>query len=134
MSKKIASSEVADTIKLYLATATDKYTEAMKDTVEKVADGVMDETKSHITWKDKEYSKNFRLTTTKEAKRKKYKTWCVEPPYYRLTHLLEFGHHTRKKKHGKEYTDKFPHVKYGAEFVQNNFERELKEAIESAKF
>lgn len=96
MGKIVKTDEVADTIVDFLMAGLETYTDVMNETIDDIADGVMNETKNHITWKDNEYSKSFRLATTKQERRRKYKTWYVEAPYYRLTHLLEFGHHTRK--------------------------------------
>lgn len=130
MAKTIKSSELADTTILYLTSALEAYTEATKETVDYIAQGVLDETNKHITWKDKVYSKSFRISTTKEDRRKKYKLWYVEDPHYRLTHLLEFGHY---KRNGDWGTTAYPHVRYGWEFARDNYERELKERIENAR-
>lgn len=130
MAKTIKSSELADTVNSFLSLATEEYTEIMKDVIDDVAQGVMDETKKHITWKDREYSKSFALTTTLEQKRKKSKLWYVKSPHYRLTHLLEFGHY---KRNGEWGTKAFPHVLKGYEFARDNFEKELRERIENAK-
>lgn len=91
----------------------------------------MEQTKSHITWKDKEYSKHFHIKKSFEDKRNKRNTWYVGEGFHRLTHLLEYGHLTRN---GTTSTRKFPHVRYGDEYLQDNFERILKERLEDAKF
>lgn len=133
--KKIQADELENEIKKMLTDYTEEVTDITKDVVDKVADGVMEETKSHITWKDKVYASHFALKTSFEDKRNKRKTWYVKAPHYRLTHLLEFGHHTRLKPNhnGKQSTAKYPHVKYGYEFALKNLEREMKEAIENAR-
>lgn len=133
MSKKIQADDLASEISKMLTEYTEEVTDIAKEVVDKVAEDTMKEIKSHITWKDKTYASKFALTTSFENKRNKRRTWYVKPPYYRLTHLLEFGHHTRRIKHGKAYTQAYPHVKYGDEYVRNNFEREMKEAIENAR-
>lgn len=133
MNKKIQADELTSEITKMLTEYTEEVTDIAKEVVEKVAEGTMQEVKSHITWKDKTYSSNFALKTSFENKRNKRKTWYVKAPHYRLTHLLEFGHHTRRIKNGKAYTQAYPHVKYGDEYVRNNLEREMKEAIENAR-
>lgn len=133
MNKRIQVDELADTIKQYLTEYSDEATDIAKGVVDQIADEVMKEVKNHITWKDHIYSNSFALKTTFENKRNKRKTWYVKSPNYRLTHLLEFGHHTRRIKNGKAFTEKYPHVKYGDEYLYNNFEREMKEALENAR-
>lgn len=130
MAKKVKPNEVAETLENFLSIGLEEYTDIMKEVVDEVSQGVMDETKRHITWKDKEYSKSFELTTTLENPRKKSRLWYVKSPHYRLTHLLEFGHY---KRNGAWGTRAFPHVMKGYEFARDNFERTLKERIENAR-
>ena len=130
MAKTIQANELASEITKMLSEYTEEVTEISKEVVDRVAQGTFDEVKRHIDWNDKKYSRHFELTTSFENKRNKRRTWFVKSPYYRLTHLLEFGHITRD---GKTYTRKFPHVRFGDEYVQNNFERELREEIENAR-
>lgn len=130
MAKNIQVNEMASEIAKMLTEYTDEVTEISKKVVDQVSQEVMTEVKSHITLKDKKYSKAFASKKSFEDKRNKRNTWYVKPPYYRLTHLLEFGHVTRN---GVTRSKAFPHVKYGDEFVQNNLERELEEAIQNAR-
>lgn len=129
MSKKVQVNEVASEITKMLTEYTEEVTEIAKEVVDNISQEVFDEVKNHVTWKDKKYSNAFTLKTSFEDKRNKRNTWYVKPPHYRLTHLLEFGHATRNGGRTKAY----PHVKYGDEILRNNFERELKEAIENAR-
>lgn len=129
MANKVEINDMANEITKWLTEYSDEVTEVSKDVVDKVAEGVNAEIKNHITWKDKKYSKAFALKTTFEDSRNKRKTWYVKSPHYRLTHLLEFGHATRNGGRTKAY----PHVKYGDEYLRNNFEKIMKEEIERCK-
>ena len=129
MGKKVKVDEMAATISEYLTEYSENVTEIAKNVVDEMSENVMKEVKKHITWKDKVYSKNFALKTAFEDSRNKRRVWYVKSPHYRLTHLLEFGHATRNG--GR--TRSFPHVKYGNDYLLNNFDREMKEAIENAR-
>ena len=129
MATQVTVDKMADTIVEWLTEYSEEVTEIAKDVVDDISEGAMQETKDHITWKDKEYSKAFALKTSFEDKRNKRNTWYVKPKLYGLTHLLEFGHATRNGGRTRAY----PHVRYGDDFVKNNFERLLKERIEQCK-
>ena len=75
------------------------------------------------------YKKAFKIKTTFENARTKRNTWYVANGEHRLSHLLEEGHAT--KNGGR--TQAFPHIKYGAEYAQNNLPRKIQEAIDDIK-
>ena len=133
MAKNIKANELSAEITTLLSKYSEALTDECKKVVDEVAEGVLEETKNHITWHDKKYSQAFALKNSFEDKRNKRKTWYVKPPYYRLTHLLEFGHQTRKIRNGKARTNKFEHVKYGDLYLEDNFYRKMEEAMEKCK-
>lgn len=90
MAKKVKVDSLSAEITTLLTKYSGKITEECQKVVDECSEGVMDAVKSHIEWKDKEYSKAFRIKTTFHDKRNKRNTWYVESPHYRLTHLLEF--------------------------------------------
>jgi len=128
MAIKVDINDVANEITKWLTEYSEEVTDVAKDVVDKVSEEANQEILNHITFHDKTYSKGFRIKTTFENSRNKKNTWFVAKEY-RLTHLLEYGHITRNG--GR--TRAFPHIKYGNEFVKNNFEREMKEAIQKCK-
>ena len=130
MATNIKSDELASTITDWLTKYGEEATKVAKEAVDEMTDEVMKETKSHITWQDKVYSSNFQIKKSFEDKRNKRNTWYVKPPYYRLTHLLEFGHVTRN---GTTRTKAYPHVRYGQEILDERFENLMKEKFEKCK-
>ena len=129
MSKRIEASKMADEITNLLTTYNETVTELAKEVVDKVSQEANQEILNHITFHDHTYSKGFKIKTTFENKRNKRNTWFVAKEY-QLTHLLEYGHLCRNGKRTRAY----PHIKYGDDYVNENFERELKEGIENARF
>ena len=127
MAKTVDLKDMGKELQEILLSYNKEVTEATKKAVTEVADGVMREIKSHITWKDKVYSGSFKLKTIYDNERGKYVIWHVEAPHYRLTHLLELGHITRD---GKTRSKTFPHVQYGGEFAIANLIKEMRERIE----
>ena len=124
--QKVDVTDMSDELLKILLTYKDDITQATKEAVDEVSNGVMNEIKSHITWNDKKYSRSFELKTIYDNKRGKYVIWHVKDGMYRLTHLLELGHLTRD---GRTQSRKYPHVVYGQEYAKNNLERVIKEKI-----
>lgn len=134
MAQTIQASNLASEITKLLSTYNEAVTDEAKKVVDEISQGVMQEITNHITFNSGKkaplYAKSFRLKTSFEDKRNKRNTWYVTNGKYRLTHLLEFGHYTRN---GTTRTRAFPHVKYGQEYLDENFEKRLKEEIEKCK-
>ena len=130
MAKKIKADNIASEITTLLTKYSDNISEEMKKVVDECTEGVMNEVKQHVDWHDKKYSKSFKVKNTFEDKRNKRNTWYVQSPHYRLTHLLEFGHVTRN---GQTRTRAYPHVKYGDEYLNDNFFKKMGEALEKCK-
>lgn len=113
-----------DELRRYLQTWNSEVIKRVKESVDVVAQETMEEIKNKISFNEPtgKYRKAFRLKKSFESSFDKRITWHVAAPYYRLTHLLEFGH----AKKGGGRTRAFPHIKYGEELAK----RRLVELIE----
>ncbi|MCQ2979631.1 MAG: hypothetical protein MJ245_07530 [Clostridia bacterium] len=124
---KINPSDLADAVNNQLKLYDKNVAKAIKKTVEDVAKETKDVIDSHMTFNDisGKYRDSVKLTTLYEDDYKKMITWHVSGKEYRLTHLLEKGHATRNGKR----TRKFPHIKYGDEYVKKELPKRIEEAI-----
>lgn len=103
----------------------DEVTEKTLAAVDNVADEVKETIEQHAPSHWKRYRRAFRLKTSYSDAHNKRKTWYVAAPYYRLTHLLEYGHATRNG--GR--TRAFPHIRYGEELAQKRLPEEIEKAV-----
>lgn len=117
--------DLASAIMQGLQEYADEITEKTKTAVDKVADETKAVIEQHADSKWKRYRKASRLKNTYEDKFNRRKTWYVAAPYYRLTHLLEFGHATRNG--GR--TRAFPHIRYGEDWAQEHLPQEIEKAV-----
>lgn len=113
---------VSDIIGAY----SDEVTEAVKQSVDEVAQETMNVIKEHSTFRGSgRYVKAMALKTTEDTGTSKTRVWYVKKPYYRLTHLLEHGHASRNGGRVRA----FPHIKYGEDYAQKELPKKVKEKI-----
>ncbi|MBS6063769.1 MAG: HK97 gp10 family phage protein [Peptostreptococcaceae bacterium] len=96
----------------------------LKTKSDKVAKGTVKELKSTSPKKSGNYAKTW--TSKKNSNSVSYSNIVHNDKNYRLTHLLENGHATRKG--GR--TRAFPHIKQAEEKAIKSFEKEVKQEIE----
>ena len=106
--------------------------EASKAAIDRVAKGADEAIKSHITFRERtgRYRRNMRIVTSHEGLYDRRKTWYVQAPYYRLTHLLEHGHLSRDD---TTRVKPYEHIRYGEEYVSENLEKEVRRSLEQIR-
>lgn len=75
------------------------------------------------------YSKSWAMKTEPEVGQPNKRIIHVKKPFYRLTHLLEYGH----AKRGGGRVEAIPHIRPVEEQVIEEFTKEVEEAIKSGE-
>ena len=90
MAKTISVSQLADAIVEAVREYTEDVTEAIDQKVESTADLVLADVRQNAPKKTGKYAKGFVKTDKSFPGRRRFVIWNHK--YYRLVHLLEFGH------------------------------------------
>lgn len=90
---------------------------------------VNEEIVNHIAFKQRtgQYVKAFRARKLNEGPYRQTRVWYVKSPYYRLTHLLEYGHMGYNGSRTKAY----PHIRYGEEWAKKRLLELLKKELDT---
>ena len=110
--------EYGEEVKADVVEVTEKVAKEAKDTVENAAP---------VGARKGKYKKNIDVKQTQDSALETQHTVYVKDPEYRLTHLLEFGHATAD---GTGRTKEIKHWQNGQDYVDQNFEKELRDKIE----
>lgn len=117
----------------YSAAKTRKINQAADTTIKKlVADS-----KNDAPVRTGDYKKAISSKASESGKYGRKQIWYVKEPYYRLAHLVEKGHATRKsgrsrpRRNKRDQTKAVPHINKNAEEAIAAFERAVKEVIKN---
>ena len=80
----------------------------------------------------KQYYQDITSRKTYESEFDITYTWYVKGFNYRLSHLLEDGHRTRKIRNGKEYTRAFKFISNATNDVTSEYMKKVEEIIKNA--
>lgn len=111
----------------------EEYGEEVKEDVEEVTEKIAKKTKETVKKnapvgaRKGKYKRNIDVKQTKKSALDTEHTIYVKAPEYRLTHLLEFGHAIAG---GTGRTTPQKHWQAGQDYVDQNFEKELRDKIE----
>lgn len=125
---RISANEVADAIGKTLKMYTSDVTDAIKDQTKKSMADLVKKTKADAPRNPngkKQYYKSITSRKTSESNFDVTYTWYVKAPNYRLSHLLESGHKTRRIRNGKAYTRAFKFISTATNEVEKDFIRKV---------
>lgn len=122
-SLKITPEGLSDAIKEVADIYSGEVKARLLDAAKETAGEVKDEIDSHITFKGKKYRRAMAIK--KNQKGTGY-IWYVKKPYYRLTHLLEYGHMNRD---GRTRTRAYPHIIYGQKLGEKVFPEKVRQKL-----
>ena len=124
MSKTIKPEQLSDEIMKGLEEYKDLSTDAMKESVEKVAKDVKKNIQAKAPVLTGKYKKSWKITKTDENNERLVLT--VHAGRYQLTHLLEHGH--AKRNGGR--TKAIPHIAPAEEEGVKELEDDIKDTLE----
>ena len=119
----------ADALSGLLAEWSEDVTEGLREAVTKTADEMVEETTASAKgfgWTY--YADAHAHKITEDSQFKRIETWYVEPPHYRLAHLLEKGHALHQGGRARA----FPHIKPAAKNAEKNLVEKVKKVVADA--
>ena len=130
----ISASEVVkaidDTLKMYSTGVTN----AIKDQTKSSMSDLVKITKADAPRSKsgkKQYFKSIKSKKTSESDFDVTYTWYVDKPNYRLSHLLEKGHKTRRIRNGKSYTTAYHFIANATNDVTQEFVKKVEEILKN---
>lgn len=131
---KISASEIAGAIESELKLYHSDVTKAIKEQTKNSMSDLVKITKSNAPRSKngkKHYFSSIKQRKTAESEFDVTYTWYVEAPNYRLSHLIENGHKTRRIKNGKSRTVGYHFIANATDSVQSNYIRKVEEILKN---
>lgn len=110
---------------LYSKSVTDGTKEAVKRISKEMLQNIKSDAKASGFQGGADYINAMALKNDYENANGIKKTWYVKAPFYRLAHLLEYGHATANGGRARA----FPHIKKNEEQANERLEKEIKDII-----
>lgn len=130
ISYKDIANAIDDTLKVYASDVTD----AIKSQTKNSMSDLVKKTKADAPRSKngkKQYFRSIKSKKTAESSFDVTYTWYVDKPNYRLSHLLEKGHKTRRIKHGKAYTKDYRFISNATNDIEKEFIRKVEEILKN---
>ena len=131
---RINVNELAEAIGTTLKTYSSDVTDAIKVQTKNSMSDLVKQTKANAPRSKngkKQYYKSITSKKTDESEFDVEYTWYVKAPNYRLSHLLEKGHKTRRIRNGKEYTRAFHFISNATNDVEKDFVKKVEEILKN---
>ena len=130
----ISASEIAKAIDSTLKMYNSEVTNAIKEQTKQSMSDLVKQTKSDAPRSKngkKQYFKSIKSKKTAESEFDVTYTWYVDKPNYRLSHLLEKGHKTRRIRNGKSYTKAYHFIANATNNVESEFIKKVEEILKN---
>lgn len=121
---------IDDTLKAYNKNVTDKLKTQARQSMSKLVKITKQEAPKSENGKN-QYYKSITSKKTSESEFDVIYTWYVKGSNYRLSHLLEDGHKTRRIRNGKEYTKAFKFISSATDEVTSEYIKKVEEILKN---
>lgn len=131
---KISAHELAGTIESELKVYHSDVTKAIKKQTKESMSYLVKETKAKAPRSKngkKHYFSSIKQRKTAESEFDVVYTWYVEAPNYRLSHLIENGHKTRRIRNGKSRTEGYHFIANATDMVQSDYIKKVEEILKN---
>jgi hypothetical protein len=127
---EINTAELAQEVERAMRQYSDRIIQLTKQVVEETAEEAASDLRKTSPRRSGMYARSWTATESYENARTKRST-VHNRGHYQLTHLLEYGHALKRGGQVIGNVRAIPHIKPEEEKIKTEFERRLKEAVES---
>lgn len=131
---KISASDLSSAIENKLRLYNTNVTNRIKDTTKNSMSKLVKLTKANAPRSKNGKKHYFNSITSKKTKESNFDveyTWYVKDSNYRLSHLIENGHKTRRIKHGKSYTNGYHFISNATDVVETEYVKKVEEILKN---
>lgn len=130
----ISVSELSNAIDSTLKIYSSDVTNAVKVQARKSMRDLVKRTKAEAPRSENGVNQYYKSITSKKTAETEFDVsylWYVKGSNYRLSHLLEDGHKTRRIRNGKEYTRAFKFISSATKDIEKDFIKKVEEILKN---